>query len=109
MYVLPVVRYLASLPELPHDAEDDTPLALRQAKRPAGYLMRRLVPQTLDELRVEYRRLLPVHQVRGRHAEDGRECRDLAHGGVGILPVLMPSTSSSVRTPALMRATSAFV
>jgi hypothetical protein len=46
--------------ELPHDAEDDPPLALRQAQRLSDYLAPRLVAQILQELRVQRVWLLAV-------------------------------------------------
>ena len=47
---LPPARRLASLSELPDDAEDDFPLALRQAQRLAGNLARRLVPEATKQM-----------------------------------------------------------
>ena len=51
----------------------------------------------------------PVQQVRGRDTEDRRKGPYLTHRWVGYRPVLIPSTSSSVSPPVLMRTTSAFL
>src|SRR5215203_2204337 len=78
-------------PELPHYPEDDPLLPFWQAGALPQYGVRGLVSETLHDLLVENRRpLAPAHEVGGRDPEDGRESRDLTHGGVGYFPCPHP-------------------
>jgi hypothetical protein len=64
----PSARSLACLPELLHFPEDDPPLPLRQAGARPEYRCDRLVAQVLEEFRIEWGRLLAIHEVGGLHA-----------------------------------------
>jgi len=61
-------------------------LSLRQTQCLAGYLARSLVAHAFDELGVQWRWSLAVHEVGGLDAEDGRQARHLSHRGVGYPP-----------------------
>ena len=106
-------RYLPAwcwLPKLPHDPEDDPLLPLRQAGALPEYGVRGIVGQGVERLLVEDRGSLPRStRYEGSTPNTAASAVTCPTVGSAILPVLMPSTSSSARTPVLMRATSAFV
>ena len=112
----PDLRTLAAVgcsslvPELAWYPQHDPPLSLREANDLTQYHARGLVSQCFHRLLVEEHRLLfPVQEVRGGTPKTPARAATWPTVGSGIRLLLIPSTSSSVRSPALIRATSALV
>jgi hypothetical protein len=101
--VVPFAR--AGTFELPHDAQNEISFPIRQAGAFPRDRPGRVVPQGLHGLSVEVRLPVPVHPVGGLDAERPRQGYHVAQGGSVTEPLLNLLTSSSLRSPGLMRIT----
>jgi hypothetical protein len=109
--VLTASGLIPLLPEEPHDPQHDASLALREPDdlpelAPATSSRSASSPCSSRRAGLSSSRSKNHEEAMSKTSASADTCLT---DGSGILPVLIPSTSSSVRSPALERATSAFV